>query len=349
MGIVAVMVISGAILVKQGRKMDLFKPGPGVKQIKHLSDYYGELKGSSGDTPVFILEGEQPGGTTLVVGGTHPPEITGIIVATLLIENAVVSKGRLIVIPRANNSAASFIPSRGRFTGTPAGYTLTNKHGEDRYFRIGERVSNPVDQWPDPEYYCTNSGPLCLEGREGRNLNRSYPGNSKGTFTEKVAWGIMELIRKENVAVSYDIHEAGIGSRLAGLLVANPVQKENGISALELATMATMELEMQEVTMRPERSSEAFRGLSHREWGDYTQTFSFLSETENPEWSRTRLYDALSLDSEFPLKERVGRVIRTVVAVIDSFSMTFPDREVIVEGMPEYEEIMTNGVSYYLN
>lgn len=349
LGLVIIVVIAASILAKQGRVMDFIKPGPGVNQIKKLSDYYGKLRGTPGDTPVYILEGEKPGGTALVLGGTHPPEVAGTMAAILFIENAFVKQGRVIIIPRANNSAASYIPSIGVFAGTPAGYSISNKNGHPRYFRMGNRMTNPVDQWPDPDFYCTIAGSLCLRGGESRNLNRSHPGNPKGTYTEKVAWGIIELIRKENIAVSYDIHEANPGSFLASLLVANPLKKENGVSGLELATIAAMDLEMQDISMRPERSSETFRGLSHREWGDFSNTFSFLSETENPEWKRTGPFDPLSLDKEFPLKERVGRTIRTILAVIEAYSMTFPGQEITVEGMPEYQDLLENGLSYYLN
>jgi len=349
LGVAAILIIFSSVLILQGRKMDVIKPGPGVKKIKMLSDYYHGLKGTHGDTPVYILEGEKKGGTALVLGGTHPPEIAGTISAVVLIENAIVKQGRLIVIPRANNSAASYIPSVGMFGGVPAGYTILNKNGEDRYFRLGDRFSSPVDQWPIPDVYCSNSGNMCLGGPEGRNLNRSYPGNSKGSFTEKLAWGIMELIRQEKAGLSYDIHEATLGSFLAGMLVGNPVKKEQGISALELATMAVMDMEMQKINWKPERSSETFRGLSHREWGDYSSTFSFLSETENPEWFRTGPYDPLSIGKEFPLKERVGRTVRCAVSLIDMYSMTFPDKAVVVEGLPEYQDFLDNGLSAYLN
>ncbi|MCP4755824.1 MAG: hypothetical protein GY866_33590 [Proteobacteria bacterium] len=349
LGVVTVLIVFSSVLILQGRQMDLIKPGPGVKEIKMLSDYYHGLKGTQGDTPVYILGGDKPGGTAVVTGGTHPPEIAGPISAILLIENAVVKQGRLIVIPRANHSAASYIPSIGMFGGVPAGYTIPNKNGEERYFRLGDRFSNPVDQWPDPDFYCSNSGNMCLGGPEGKNLNRTFPGNSKGSFTEKIAWGIMEVIRQENAGVSYDIHEATPGSRLAGMLVGNPSVKEMGISALELATMAVLDLEMQDIVWKPERSSETFRGLSHREWGDYSQTFSFLSETENPEWFRTGPFDPLSLGKKFPLKERVGRIVRCVVAVVDTYSMTFPDRTIVIEGMPEYQDFLDKGLSPYLN
>ena len=81
------------------------KKGPGVTAIKMLSDYFPGLKGSAGDTEVYILDSGKPGGTVMVLGGTHPNEPSGYISAILLLENAQPTAGRLIILPRANASA----------------------------------------------------------------------------------------------------------------------------------------------------------------------------------------------------------------------------------------------------
>ena len=44
-------------------KDDLILPGKGVTQVKWLSDYVPGLRGTLGDTRVFILEGREPGRT----------------------------------------------------------------------------------------------------------------------------------------------------------------------------------------------------------------------------------------------------------------------------------------------
>src|SRR5690625_4766707 len=67
--------------------------GPGVTDEKMLSDYFPKLKGTNGDTKVYILEGEEPGGSMLVLGGTHPNEPSGYMSAITLIENATVKSG----------------------------------------------------------------------------------------------------------------------------------------------------------------------------------------------------------------------------------------------------------------
>ncbi len=51
--------------------------GPGVTGVKKLSSYFPDLEGTINDANVYFLEGEQPGGTMLVLGGTHPGRTGG--------------------------------------------------------------------------------------------------------------------------------------------------------------------------------------------------------------------------------------------------------------------------------
>src|SRR5262245_26123723 len=76
--------------------------GPGVTSQRMLSAIEPSLAGGPGDTPVFELAGERPGGTIMILGGTHPQEIGGMLAAILLVENARVRQGRAIVVPQAN-------------------------------------------------------------------------------------------------------------------------------------------------------------------------------------------------------------------------------------------------------
>src|SRR2546423_10543097 len=78
--------------------------GPGVTAERMLSAIEPSLAGSPGDTPVFELKGDKPGGTLLILGGTHPQEIGGMLAAVLMVENARVVKSRVIVVPQANRS-----------------------------------------------------------------------------------------------------------------------------------------------------------------------------------------------------------------------------------------------------
>jgi len=42
------------------------RPGPGVTATKMLSDWAPALKSTPGDTPVYVLEGKEPGATVFV-------------------------------------------------------------------------------------------------------------------------------------------------------------------------------------------------------------------------------------------------------------------------------------------
>ena len=66
------------------RQVEPIYPGPGVTEIKMLSDWYPGLKGTAGDTEVYILEGKEEGDSMLVLGGTHPNEPSGLVGAILL-------------------------------------------------------------------------------------------------------------------------------------------------------------------------------------------------------------------------------------------------------------------------
>ena len=55
---------------------EAIKKGAGVTAVKLLSDYFAGLKGTEGDTEVFLLDSGQPGGTVVILGGrtpTNPP------------------------------------------------------------------------------------------------------------------------------------------------------------------------------------------------------------------------------------------------------------------------------------
>ena len=60
-------------------------PGPGVTGTFQLSDYNENLKGTFGDTTVYVMEGEKEGGSFLVLGGTHPNEPSGHMAAVTMI------------------------------------------------------------------------------------------------------------------------------------------------------------------------------------------------------------------------------------------------------------------------
>ena len=114
--------------------------------------------------------------------------------AVLLVENAVVKTGRLIVVPHSNESAFTHnAPSEGY----PSRFTVKTPLGS-RWFRYGDRLTNPVHQWPDPEIYVHYPSGDLQADFEVRNLDRAFPGRPDGGYTERVAYALTELVRKEN-------------------------------------------------------------------------------------------------------------------------------------------------------
>ncbi len=313
------------------------RPGPGVKTAP-LSDYLPGLANTPGDTAVYVLEGPEPGGTVFVAGGTHAGEVAGSLAAILLVERAKVQRGRLIVIPYANNSASTYQdPKR------PAGprtFEIKTATGT-RTFVIGARLTRPEHQGepdpageeaPSPEYAADNLS---------RNLDRQYPGKADGNLTQRIACAIVSLIKKENVDLAFDLHEAPPGSRLAMMIVANPKNSD-------LAAEAVLALEAGGLAMKLEESSKEFRGLSHREWGDATQAKAFLFETPDPALLREKPGDPIN-DPEWPLAKRVGIHIETLLAIIDAYNDGVPvTHQVEISGLPDLAGLEKSGLSAIL-
>lgn len=330
------------------REAEPIYPGPGVTEIKMLSDWYPDLEGTAGDTEVYVLQGEKEGDSMLVLGGTHPNEPSGFVGAVLMIENVVPETGTLYVIPRTNNSAFTCTDPQ---EGAVMKFTIDTPNGE-RWFRFGSRATNPVHQWPDPEIYVHASSGQRLSGSETRNINRAYPGRTDGTFTEKVAYGITTLIQTEDIDITVDLHEASPEYPTINTMVAHQ-------EALELASQSLINMQLAGMTIGLEPSPENLHGLTHRELGDYTDTYALLMETSNPSQGRLRganseelvvegkdkfylkaaelgrLYDFSYSEAGRPLSERVARQVTGCA----QFAATFTEMglgEIVLGGIPDY-------------
>lgn len=333
-------------------------PGPGVTRIGSLSQYHPPLAGTAGDTDVYYLEGEEAGATIFVLGGNHPNEPASLVTAVLLIENMVVEVGRAIIIPRGNASAFTHT---GPQEAHPSSFTIETGEGE-RWFRFGDRLTNPVHQWPDPDIYMHSSGET-LAGVEMRNLNRAFPGTPHGTLTQQVAYAILRLLQEEGVGLAIDIHEASPEYPVVNALVAHN-------QAMDLAAMVVLDLQLEGVNISLEPSPQNLRGLSHREWGDHSSALSVLLETANPSMGRIRgptdedlvvtgkdiIYHrassvgALSVvvpEEGIHLDERVARHVATVKQLFASYPLL--TREPFVFwNVPSYNQILGEGVGEFL-
>ncbi len=181
-------------------------------------------------------------------------------------------RGKLVVIPQANNSAFTHnYPQEAH----PQFLHFTLPDGSKRVFRHGSRTSNSINHWPDPEVFVQYPSKQKLSGDEVRNLNRAYPGRLNGTFTERVAYAIKKVLEQEGVQLVIDLHEAQPEYPFINAIGAHP-------RAQQLATMASLGMQMQDLDLSLEASPEKFRGLSYRELGDHTKAKAVLMETCNP-------------------------------------------------------------------
>ena len=315
------------------------RPGPGVVAQRMLSAYGPGLAKTAGDTVVYVLEGPNPGGTAVIVGGTHGNEIAGAMAATLIVERARVTAGRLIVVPHANNSAVSDTdPQRPG----PEWIAIETASGTRR-FKYGARRTRPEDQGaPDPAKYRHPASTEELDGNEVRNLDRAYPGDVNGPLTQRIAAAIMRLLKDERADLAFDLHEAGPESRLAWMIVSNPKN-------IDLGALAVLALDEQGLSMKLEPSSDTFRGLSHREWGDGTGARAFLVETPNPGQVEQPAGADVVTHPEFPLAKRVGAHLATVRAVIDIFNAeAAPASRIEVRDLPSLVDLSRDGLGKYL-
>ena len=183
------------------------RPGPGVSSSRMLSTYLDGLAKTPGDTRVYLLEGKEPGGTAVVLGGTHGNEIAGIMAATVLVERARVAKGRLIVIPNANNSAVELHGSAEAWArrGSPSRHraardvssTVRGARTPDTRARLTRR-STRTPHLPRPSTatrVATSTAPILA-----RPTVRSPSGSPRRSS---------ELVKDERADLVFDLHEAG--------------------------------------------------------------------------------------------------------------------------------------------
>jgi hypothetical protein len=335
--------------------------GPGVTQVKKLSEYFQALKGSTNDENVYVLKGAKPGGSILILGGSHPEEPGGRLTTWILTENAAVEQGRLFVLNSANRSATTVTRLGGAY---PADYTIPTSWGGQK-FRMGDRWSNPLDQWPDPEVYVHYPTRQELAYVDIRNLNRDWPGRPNGTLTEKTCYALIQLIKKEKVDIVIDLHEAELQYPVISVIVTH--QKGQ-----DLAAMASMMVSSEEFKLGLENSPKELRGLSHREIGDNTDAISLLFETPEPFLDATRgrtdarlllegkdefvvkagrhglLFEKID-EKGWPIDVRVGRHCSTIIQVLDVWSQDHADKAVIMKNVPKYAEVIQKGIGAFLH
>jgi predicted deacylase len=358
----ALVTAGGIPLYKHRHSRMPLVAGPGVTKVIKLSDFEPSLKGKMIDADIFVLEGREPGGKALLIANTHANEPAGLLATLIVIENAVVDKGTLYVIPTFNASASR---NTKPGDGYPLYYDIPTAWGKV-LFRMGNRDASPLDQWPDPDAYIHYPDKQLLSYLDVRNTNRTWPGRPDGPPMERVTFAAMELMRREKIDVAIDFHGAETMFPVTNCIVAP--QKSAKIATLT----AMMVKAMEGFDSHVEPSPQNFRGLSHREIGDFSDTLPFLLEApipflDQPTGPKTvkLLLDGkdpflLNLAKEkrlfvpydengWPMDKRVGQHMSTALEILKQFSKKTPDRALKLTGVPKYAELAKNGVGAYFH
>lgn len=362
LAVVAVLAAIGGISFRNQR---LFKEtvvsSDALTETRWLSDYLPSLKGTYSDTPIFVYDSGVEGGSVLYMGGTHPYEPACSLSAFIMMENIKVEKGRVFIIPQASYSATT---SGILGNAYPVSFDIKTDWGKST-FKIGDRVTNPLDQWPDSFTYIHYPSGQSQAYQDLRNLNRCYPGRPDGTLTERVAFAVMELIRSEKIDMSIDAHEASLMYPVVGTYVAHD-------RAMDIAMMAAMDLSATTFDMKIEQSPGSLKGFTHREWGDYSDTLAVLMETPEPFIDRIvgpltedlmtegkdlflsfagdkgLTFVPYSLETGWPMRTRVGRHLSGAAKVVEYMGMFFPEKQVIAT-WPSYEELQELDCGHFLH
>lgn len=355
----ALAVLASLAFVEHRHFLEEVVLGPGVTKLCKLSDYFPPLRGTANDANVYILDGEKPGATFLILGGSHPEEPAGILTTHLLVENAIVKQGRIIIIIHPNKSASTVTRPGEAY---PRFFRILTPWGIKK-FRMGDRWANPLDSWPDPETYIHYPSGQMLAYMDIRNLNRTWPGRPNGMLCEQTCYAIMQLIKNENVDLVIDLHEAELEYPVIGTLVAHE-------KALPVAAMSSMLISASEFRLGVERSPVNLHGLSHREIGDFSRASCILAETPEPFLDRVRgvtdegllltgqdpfvlkagdhglLYWPID-ENGWPIDIRVGRHCSTILAISEVWTSFNPSKPIQITNVPKYAEVIRTGLGSY--
>lgn len=350
------------------KKSESIAVNENLSEIKMLSSYCEGLKGTNLDTEIYVFDSHKEGGTMLILGGTHPNESAGMLSAISLIEHIKVTQGRVFIIPWTNKSGFTHTSP---LDGMQDFFTITLSDGSQRTFRVGNRLTNPVDQWPDRNFYEGTSGRKLVgtETAEIRNVNRLYYGDKDGVLTEQVCYGIYNLIKTEDVNLTMDMHEGSPEFLYLDCTMVN--QKADNAKAMSIASSMALSMQFDGLDMRAEYSGVSSYGLSHRSLGDNTSSMMTLMETYNPSMGplHGKMTDTLIIDGNepnyyqahqdgyiyfnvpengYPLIERVARHISCISYLAESYSDAYPQKAIVFEGVGNYDEITGKGLSALL-
>jgi hypothetical protein len=166
------------------------------------------------------------------------------------------------------------------------------------------------------------------------------------------------------VDIAIDVHGAETMFPVTNCIVAPE-------RSMRIATIASMTVTaMEDFENHVEPSPQGFRGLSHREIADYSETlpflleapFPFLDQPTGPKTTDLLLNGKdpflLSLarqgklfvpydESGWPVDKRVGQHCSVALEIINQYSIKNPERAIRVSNVPRYADVVRNGVGFY--
>ena len=139
---------------------------------------------------------------------------------------------------------------------------------------------------------------------------------------------------------------------------------------MPLAANVVIDMQLEGIDISLEPSPVTFRGLTHRELGDSTDTLAMLMETPNAAQGRIRgrTDEALILtgkdkfykraakigllyvpydETGWPIERRVARHATGLTTIFSEYTQMY-QKPISVEGIPSYNELCENGLGVYL-
>ena len=331
-------------IINQSQYETYFYVRDGVT-IEKFSDYSPNLKDTLGDANIYKIEGVKPGPSALILGGCHPNEPSGQLAATLLLENLEVEAGTIYIVTETFKSVyTNDSPEKSK----DSYYNINTQNGT-RKFKFGTQT-------------------------DISKIHNSYPGKADGTTFEKTAYAVTQLIKQNDIAMTIDLRESTPNYFPINTIIAHE-------DAVAVASMAHMFVMFQGVKISVDQSPTSLLNLSHRALGDHTDTLamqslvssvakvkengpeieSLILPGENISWNESDTTYAEPLS----VTEGVARHIITINELLNAYNeeLSYGDGGIfgrilngkrLVEGMftvhniPSYDEIIENGVGYYL-
>lgn len=241
------------------------------------------LEGTINATDMFVIDTKIPGKTIFIVGGVHGIEEAGWKAALQLVQKKY-KQGKIYIIPQANIVAAQLM----------------------------QRYPNVIET--------EECATIPYQGQIYCDLNRSFPGKSDGTVTERIADAIIQEIILSNADFVIELHESQESYDVDPKHVGNTVimhrsrEVDNYYETVDNVKLLVNEFN-EKYILKDEKTFKFFDGPPSGSLNHYSTEFlkkqSITIETVRKTGSNCSPYACLSLD------RRIEQQIQMVDLYID--------------------------------